>query len=101
MPEITEEQMAKLEKAERDDTRRKESNRKRTKAISQLVDAHKDEYKQFYDAAQSQFGWDGGNYIKYDIEGEERRARVRFHLWDLYSLGNQYLSSYYRYEVYY
>ncbi len=51
MPEVTDEQMAKLEKAERDDARRRESNRKRTKAISQLVDAHKDEYKQFYDAA--------------------------------------------------
>ncbi len=51
MPEITDEQMAKLEKAERDDGRRKESNRRRTKAISQLVEAHRDEYKRFYDAA--------------------------------------------------
>ena len=51
MPEVTEEQLAKLEKAERDDARRKESNRKRTAAISQLVAAHKDEYKKFYDAA--------------------------------------------------
>ena len=51
MPEITDEQMAKLEKAEREDSRRKESNRKRTKAISQLVEAHRDEYKRYYDAA--------------------------------------------------
>ena len=51
MPEGTDEQMLKLEKAERDDVRRKESNRKRTKAISQLVDAHRDEYKRFYDSA--------------------------------------------------
>ena len=51
MPEITDEQMAKLEKAERDDERRRESNRKRTKAISQLVEAHRDEYKRNYEAA--------------------------------------------------
>ena len=51
MPEVTDEQMAKLEKAERDDARRRESNRRRTKAISQLVEAHRDEYKRFYDSA--------------------------------------------------
>ncbi len=51
MPEVTDEQMVKLEKAERDDARRKESNRRRTKAISQLVEAHRDEYRRYYEAA--------------------------------------------------
>jgi hypothetical protein len=51
MPEITEEQMETLEKAERESGRRKESNRKRSVAIRQLVAAHNDEYKRYFDAA--------------------------------------------------
>jgi len=51
MPEITEEQMAKLEKAERESERRKESNRKRSVAIRELIKSHQDEYKRNFDAA--------------------------------------------------
>jgi len=51
MPEISDEQFEKLQKAEAEDLRRRESNRKRTVALARLKAAHLDEYARYFSEA--------------------------------------------------
>ena len=51
MPEISDEQFEKLQKAEAEDARRRESNRKRTVALARLKAAHLDEYARYFSEA--------------------------------------------------
>ena len=52
MPEISDEQFEKLQRAEAADERTKANNRSRTKAIAQLIEAHKPEFDRLFEAAK-------------------------------------------------